>query len=274
MNKNWEFRPIAVSPAIVCLAFLLCTPHHAFTASPDARQIVAAVYNQDTSKGTSMRAMFEVYDKRGRSKKKEFSYRRLGTSGGGKTLVVFTNPEEIRGVALLSINQRGAENKQYMYTPATHRIRSVIGQERSARFIGTDFTFEDVQERVLDDFSYRLLSDAEVMEGHKTYKIEAKPADASRSQYGFIYYWIAQDVPVILHSEMYDIQGREVRVLHATQVKSVSEIWGARRTEMRTVADGTRTVLVIDRVKFNVNLDASLFTPQGLEATQETAWPK
>ena len=151
-----------------------------------------------------------------------------------------------------------------MYVPATQRVRSVVPQERSARFIGTDFTFEDIAERVLDDFRYRLLDDAETIEGHKTYKVEATPIDAARSQYKFIYYWVAQDAPVILHAEMYDAQGREVRVLHASGLKRVAGIWGARHLEMSSVQDRTRTVLSIAEVKFNTNLDEKLFTPQGL----------
>jgi hypothetical protein len=206
------------------------------------------VYRQDTSHDTSMRASFEVFDKEGHGKKKAFAYRRIGSPGNSKTLVVFTSPEEILGVALLSINQRGVNDRQYMYVPATQRVRSVVPQERSARFIGTDFTFEDIAERVLDDFRYRLLDDAETIEGHKTYKVEATPIDAARSQYKFIYYWVAQ----------------EVRVLHASGLKRVAGIWGARHLEMSSVQDRTRTVLSIAEVKFNTNLDEKLFTPQGL----------
>lgn len=193
--------------------------------------------------------------------------------GDSKTLVVFTGPDEIRGVALLSINRHGIEDRQYMYTPATHRVRPVIPQERSARFIGTDFSFEDVEEHVLDDFSFRLLSDTEIMEGHKTYKVEVKPIDVSRSQYKFIYYWIAQDAPVVLHSEMYDAEGRGASIACHSDQGSIGNL-GARRTEMRTVEDGTRTVLVIDKVAFNVKLDEHLFTPAGLAAAQGTSMEK
>ena len=109
------------------------------------------------------------------------------------------------------------------------------------------------------------LGDAETIEGHKTYKVEATPVDRARSQYKFLYYWVAQDAPVILHAEMYDAQGREVRVLHASGLKRVSGIWGARHMEMSSVQDRTRTVLSIEEVKFNTNVDEKLFTPQGLE---------
>jgi hypothetical protein len=94
--------------------------------------------------------------------------------------------------------------------------------------------------------------------------VASTPVDASRSQYKYVYYWVAKDAPVILHAEFYDAQGREVRVLHASDLKREMGIWGARHTEMRTVQDGTRTVLNIDEVKFNTKLDEKLFTPEGL----------
>ncbi len=249
----------------LCTAFILGSKILASGAGPDARKIMEGVYSQDTSHDTTMRASFEVYDKEGHGKKKAFTYRRIGSPGNSKTLVVFNSPEEIRGVALLSINQRGVADRQYMYVPATERVRSVAPRERSARFIGTDFTFEDLAERVLDDFTYRVLGDTEAIEGHKTYKMEATPVDAARSQYRLLYYWVAQDAPVILHAEMYDAQGREVRALHASGLKRVSGIWGARHVEMRSVLEGTRTVLNIEEVTFNTNLDEKLFTPEGME---------
>lgn len=258
MSRRW----LRMASVFVCAACWLAP--RAFAV--DARAVMERVYGQDTSHDLSMKASFQIFDAQGRSTKKDFTYRRLGPPGDSKVLVVFTAPKEIRGMALLSIDQRGASARQYMYVPAQDRVRTVAPQERTARFIGTDFTFEDIGQRALDDFTYKLLGDTETMEGHKTYKIEATPADASRSQYKYIYYWVAQDVPVILFAEMYDAQGRKVRVLHATGLKSEKGIWGARRTEMATVADGTRTVLTIDEVKFDTNPDEKLFTPEGLAA--------
>ena len=251
---------------VVCAGVALCLFARVFAAdsTASAQKVMEDVYRQDTSHDITMKASFQVFDKAGHSTRKDFIYRRIGSPGDSKTEVVFTEPKEIRGVALLSINQPGLQWRQYIYTPATERVRSVVQQERSARFIGTDFTFEDIGERVLGDFSYRIINDTEIIDGHKTYKVEATPVNASRSQYKYIYYWVAQDVPVILFEEMYDAQGRKVRVLHATDLKREGGVWGARHTEMRTVQDGTRTVFTINSVKFNTNPDEKLFTPEGL----------
>ena len=76
---------------------------------------------------------------------------------------------------------------------------------------------------------------------------------------------MAQDVPCILHAQMFDQDGHLLREMHATGLRKESGIWGARRTEMRTVPAGTKTVLTIDQVHLNTGLDEAMFTPEALE---------
>jgi len=264
MNRRRQKLPCRVLAASLWVAVVFAASHALAQAAVDARKVMETVYEQSAGRNFTMKANFQVFDKQGQSTKKEFTFLRNGASGESKTLAAFTAPKEIRGVVLLSVNQHGAAASQYIYTPATQRVRSVAQQERSAKFIGTDFTFEDIAERAIDDFSYKLIGDTESIDGHKTYKIEATPVEQSRSQYRYIYLWVAKDVPVILFAEYYDSQGNKVRVLHATTLKKESGVWGARHTEMRTPADGTRTVLTIDAVKFDSQPDERVFTPQGM----------
>ena len=247
--------------ALCCTA--RATPNDAVT---DARAIMASVYAQDSSRDTTLSASFEIFDRDGHRTRKNFTYRRIGATGNSRTLVVFTDPEEVRGVALLSINRSSVPAAQYIYTPATERVRNVAPQQRDARFLGTDFTFEDIQQHELDDFQYRLLGSTELIDGRRTYKIEAIPVNPANSQYRSVNYWVEQDTPVIIYAEMYDQQGMKVRVEHASDIRRVSGIWGARHTDIQTVGDGTRTVLVVHGIQFNTGLDERQFTPEALEA--------
>lgn len=254
----------ALRVAPMCLSMCLLTAPSA-RAQADAKAIMGGVYQQDTSGDATVRATLDVTGKDGHSMKKRFVLRRIGSFGNGKTLVRFTDPQEIRGVTLLSINQPGLTDRQWIYTPATERVRSVSPRERSERFAGSDFTYEDIAERSFDDFTYKMLPAEDMIENHKTFKVEATPVAPDRSQYKYIYYWVAQDVPCILHAEMYGQDGQKIREMHASALRKESGIWGARKTEMRTLADGTKTVLTIDEVHLNTGLDESLFTPDALE---------
>src|ERR1700674_84186 len=234
----------------------------------DAKAIMAGVYQQDTSHDATLRATLDVTDKDGPPVRKRFTLRRGGSFGNGKTLVRFTDPLELRGVTLLSINEPGVTDRQWIYTPATERVRGVAPRERSERFAGSDFSYEDIAEHVLDDFNYQPLPAEDSIENHMTFKILATPVAPERSQYKFIYYWVAQDVPCILHAEMYDPDGRKVREMHASGLRKASGIWGARKTEMRSLLEGTKSVLTIDEIHLNTGLDATVFTPEALEKTE------
>jgi outer membrane lipoprotein-sorting protein len=255
------------SVALLSLALCACCALPAFGTN-DAKSIMARVYQQDTSRDMTMRATFAITDQDGHTMRKRFTLLRIGSFGNGKTLVRFTDPPELRGVTLLSINQPGVTDRQWIYTPATERVRSLSPRERSERFAGSDFTYEDIAEPVLDDFTYRLLPDEDVIENHKTFKVEATPVAPDRSQYKYIFYWVAQDVPCILHEEMYDQEGRKVRAMHASGVRKVSGIWGARKTEMSSLLEGTKTVLTVDEIHLNTGLNEKLFTPEALEKSR------
>jgi len=251
---------------VALLGLMLCASGlSAAVGESDPKAIMAGVYQQDTSHDASLRATLEITDKDGHSVKKRFTINRVGSFGNGKTLVRFTEPAELRGVTLLSINEPGITDRQWIYTPATERVRSVPPRERSERFAGSDFTYEDIAERSLDDFTYQSLHDEDTIENHKTFKILATPVSPDRSQYKFIYYWVAQDVPCILHAEMYDQEGRKIREMHASGLRKASGIVGARRTEMRSLLEGTKSLLTIDELRLNTGLDSALFTPEALE---------
>ncbi len=233
--------------------------------APDARKIIEGVYKQDTSRDTTWRAIIDVMDNKGTIRRKKFLLRRIGSPGNNKTLVRFTDPAELRGVGLLSINQGGLADRQWMYTPAIRRARRIAAQERRQQFFGTDFTNEDMGERVLDDFTYKLLSQGEVIEGRKTYKIESRPVSPDKSQYGYIYLWVPQDTPYIVLAEMYDKQGQKLRILKAGALEKISGIWVAKYIEMSSPPKGTKTILIIEKLHFNSGLKEDLFTQEALE---------
>ncbi len=245
--------------ALVLLFTLINLP------GPDARKIMDAVYKQDTSRDTTWRAKMDVYDKKGSVRSKRFVFTKIGSLGNSKTLIRFFDPAEVRGVGLLSINQGGTADRQWMYTPAIQRVRRIAAQERRQRFLGTDFTNEDMAERVIDDFSYTVLSEGELVDGRKTYKIEGRPVSPDKSQYAYVYLWVPVDLPYVVLGEMYDKQGQRQRIYKATSLEKISGIWIARQVEMSSPPDGTKTILMVDDVRFNTGLKEDMFTQQALE---------
>jgi len=273
MNKLFAGRGRSFRAATCALVALsVCAlPKISAGASADARAVMESVYKQDSNRDMTLRANLEIFDKDGHGQKKKFVLKRIGGLGESKTLLRFTDPAEIRGVELLSVIHKGSPDQQWLYTPAIQRVRSIATRERSEPFASSDFTYEDIAERVLDDFNYKMLNEGETIQGHKTYKLEATPVSADKSQYKFVYFWVGQDVPVILAAEMYDQSGKKIKEFHASGLKKVNGTWGARHLEMISLLQNTRTVLTIDDAQFNTGLDEKLFTPEALaNSTEDT----
>src|SRR6185295_18253109 len=116
-------------------------------AADEARQIVEEVQKRTDSKSQRYEGLLQVFDAKGRISDKRWSFERLGAHGQSKSVLRFTAPAEVKGVALLVVNHPDRASDQWMWTPAIERDRRIALQDRSTRFFGTDFSFEDLEER-------------------------------------------------------------------------------------------------------------------------------
>ena len=126
----------------------------ASSAAADARQIVQTAQDRTEAASQHYEGTLKVVDARGRVSDKRWIYDRIGSHGRSKAVLRFTEPAEVKGVALLIVNHPDRSSDQWMWTPAIHRDRRIALQDRSTRFFGTDFSFEDLEER--DIGQYRL----------------------------------------------------------------------------------------------------------------------
>ena len=109
----------------------------------------------------------------------------MGSFGASKAILRFTAPQELKGLALLIVNHPDRSSDQWMWTPAIERERRIALQDRSTRFFGTDFSFEDLEERDINLFDYKLLGE-EAIDGALCWKIESKPKELKSSQYSSV----------------------------------------------------------------------------------------
>ena len=49
------------------------------------------------------------------------------------------------GTAFLLLEQKDGATEQYIYLPGLRRTRRIVGREREGSFMGSDFTYADMQ---------------------------------------------------------------------------------------------------------------------------------
>src|SRR3954463_1723154 len=158
------------------LGFLLIVPVFA----QDARQIVEESQKRGRANSQRYEGILEVIGGNSKVSKKSWQTMRIGSYGNSKALIRFTAPAEVKGVALLIVNHPDRASDQWMWTPAIGRDRRIALQDRSTRFFGTDFSFEDLEERDVDQYDYRLTGE-ESIEGVQCWRIEARPKQSKTS---------------------------------------------------------------------------------------------
>jgi outer membrane lipoprotein-sorting protein len=234
----------------------------ASSAPADARQIVQTAQDRTEAASQHYEGTLKVVDSRGRVSDKRWIYDRIGSHGRSKAVLRFTEPAEVKGVALLIVNHPDRSSDQWMWTPAIHRDRRIALQDRSTRFFGTDFSFEDLEERDIGQYRYQLLGE-EPVDGAACWKIEATPAGKKVSQYTRSILWIRQDNYAYARVENYD-GDRLVRRLSYERIEQVQGIWTARVLEMHDVRRDSTTVLTLEKLQYNLPMHDEDFTLQAL----------
>ena len=118
-------------------------------------QIVDEAQRRTDAKSQRYEGLLQVFDAKGKISDKRWTFERLGSHGQSKSVLRFTAPAEVKGVALLVVNHPDRASDQWMWTPAIERDRRIALQDRSTRFFGTDFSFEDLEERDVESVRLR-----------------------------------------------------------------------------------------------------------------------
>ena len=232
------------------------------TSAQDARQIVDEAQKRTDAKSQRYEGLLQVFDAKGKISDKRWSFERLGSHGNSKAVLRFTAPAEVKGVALLIVNHPDRASDQWMWTPSIERDRRIALQDRSTRFFGTDFSFEDLEERDVNQYDYALAGD-ETVDGAPCWKIQSTPKQTKSSQSTKSVVWIRKDNYAFARIENF-VKSDVVRRLNYSDIRNVQGIWTARQLEMSDVRRGSRTRLTLDKLEYNVPLKDDDFTLQAI----------
>jgi outer membrane lipoprotein-sorting protein len=231
-------------------------------AHEDARSIMQESQRRTDAKFYRYDGLLQSFDAKDRITEKRWVFDRQGSHGRSKSVLRFTAPAEVKGVALLIHNHPDRVSDQWMWTPALERDRRVALQDRSTRFFGTDFSFEDLEEQDVEQFDYSMLG-SEPSGGVECWKIQLTPKASRSSQYTREVAWVRKDNYAFARLDSY-VKDDVVRRLNYSNVENVQGIWTARVLEMADLRRGTRTRLTLQEVRYNAPVKDDQFTLQAI----------
>jgi hypothetical protein len=228
----------------------------------DPRQIIEEVQRRNRSQSQRYEGTLTVTSAKSRVAEKRWRFERIGSFGDSKSVLRFIEPPEVKGVSLLIHNHKDRSSDQWMWTPELQRDRRIALQDRSTRFFGTDFSFEDLEERDVDQFDFKLLGEEQI-DGQACWKLESKPRQTKTSQYTHSYLWVRKDLFLFVLVEGY--KGSEMmRRIAYRDYENVKGLWTAKTMEVFDSKRNSRTTLKLDKLEYNLPMKDEDFTLQAL----------
>lgn len=244
----------------------------AFTAGPalaqanlTAEQIVDKMLKQDAfgwdEAETTVR--MTLVESNGTRKDRVMENLRRRKAGLQQMVVRFRSPQDVAGTAFLMLEREGGESEQHIYLPGLKRTRRIVGREREGSFMGSDFSYADMERSDTKSAAQKRLPDEEVS-GVKTFVIESTPKPGT-SSYAKIETWVRQDNYLPLRIRYYDKSGALLKTLYTKRIRNMEGRPVIVEAQMVNKKTGHSTEFVLDNLRPRKDIPDTAFTPTALE---------
>jgi hypothetical protein len=232
----------------------------------DANQIVANVVAADPIGlgGATLTAKLTVTERSGRTRSLAFDAKsRKYAPSLSTSVIAFQSPADVAGMKFLQIQKGDGDDERYLFTPELGRSRRVAGSTRSESFMGTDFSYADLDLRDLRQSHATLRAD-EVVGRLECYHLDVVPRGAD-AVYGRIELWVRKDNFVPVRWAMFDKRAAPVRTLAVREMQRLGGRWFVTSSRMTDAVTARSTDLVLERVERRDDLPMEQFSVRAIE---------
>jgi outer membrane lipoprotein-sorting protein len=183
---------------------------------------------------------------------------------GDKTIIVFDQPRDIKGTALLTHTHIARADDQWLFLPALKRIKRISSANKSGPFMGSEFAYEDLASQEVAKYTYRYLRD-EACGDRVCFVVERYPVD-KHSGYTRQIAWIDQDEYRLQKSTFYDRKNALFKTLRLSKYRQyLDKHWRALQLDMENHQTRKSTQLVFSDYRFRTGLTDRDFSRTALK---------
>ena len=184
--------------------------------------------------------------------------------GREKSAMVFLGPDDVRGTGFLTIDRENQDtDDMWLYLPDLSMTKRIDSDQKHQSFMGSDFTYDDMGDREIDDYTWTLVRE-EIYEGHHVYVVEAQAKDPQDEGYSKLVSWVRDDVWKNVKTEYYDLNGELEKIQTNSNIEEIGGYWTITHLEMENVQTNHKTVLDFTDVRVNVGVPDAVFTSEEL----------
>ncbi|PID68969.1 MAG: outer membrane lipoprotein-sorting protein [Flavobacteriia bacterium] len=230
------------------------------------RDIMLKADNRPEAKTNQSDITLTIINKRGKERVRKLKSYSMDVGEDTKTLMFFEYPGDVKGTGFLTwdYDQIGKDDDKWLYLPAMKKTRRISGSSaKKDYFMGTDFTYDDMGERNIDEDTHKLLGE-ETVNGHKCWKVESTSKD-KRDIFSKKIIWLRQDILIPEKVDFYDRMGKLHRQMVIEKVEKNNDYWVMLKMTMTNVQTNHKTIIEFDNLALDIPMDEGKFTVQTLE---------
>lgn len=199
-------------------------------------------------------------DQDGNSSEREMLIKVLALDDGqSKSLTIFTKPSREKGIALLTHTHATENDEQWLYLPASKRVKKIASNKLGASFRGSEFTYEDISNQDNDQYRFELVSE-EDCGSSRCFVVDRFPV-FSESSYSRTRLYIDTVQYLLQKGEFFDKEKKLLKTMAATNYQKHSNgLWKPESLMMMNSQTHKSTELKTQDLQFDVGLQEKEFS--------------
>jgi hypothetical protein len=249
--------------AFVALALLGAGAAPAQAADPSAREIMEKVTVTRKLDGSEAVVKMTVIDDKKQSRERDITMATKLYDGGKteKRIYRFLSPADVQGTSVLVFDYEAKADDVWIYLPALRKTRRIVSSQKSQSFMGSEFSYGDLNIPAIDDFDYTLVKQ-EPFGGESCYVIDDSEGYSKKT------YWVSKDKFAVMRGLFYDKDGKLLKELVTGNIKLLdakNKRYRPLHMEMINKQNGRRSLFDSTKVTFAPNTKDEYFTTAYLE---------
>lgn len=276
---NFKFRKTKIS--LYFFAVFLCTaglPASIIAAELTAEEVMRLYDERYDGDSSIAHVSMVLIDRRNRQRVRDLRIYSKDQGVDTKTLSLFESPADIRGTAYLNFDWDDLDRNDdsWLYLPSLQRVKRIASSDTSDSFLGSDFTFADINGLEIEMYDFKFISESELIDGRDCWLVEAvpKPEFKERAEeatgYSKMHSWISKQNYLQLRGQAWELRGNRIKYFTASEIERIDEIWTVKRLQVVTTRNGRQehaSVLQIKSINYNVEVDDKLLTTESMQRT-------
>lgn len=234
---------------------------------PDAGQIMSK--SRDLSITGSMSANIDltITEKGGAARNRTISMTTKSYADGlEKRFIRFIEPADVRGTAMLVVDNKNTADEMWIYLPALKKTRRIVTSEKGKSFMSSEFSNADMSSPTLSDFVNKHLDKSGTNNQWIIESIPIKEGKADEYGYSKKISYISIDKNQVQKMEFYNFDNELFKVI---EIKSIFPLTDGKYLVKDMVASNLSTnrksEIIFSNINESIKVDDSFFTIQNLE---------